>query len=75
MKVRTLTVMLIVVGLILLAYVAILAGAMIMPLSVQHSLPPCATEDSDNCHWDARTQGNGHGLSFDVIDGVVEYTH
>ncbi|WNO27760.1 membrane protein [Microbacterium phage Huwbert] len=36
-------------------------------------LPPCATEDSDNCYWDASVQGNGEGRSFDVRDGVVTY--
>ena len=32
-------------------------------------VPPCATEDSDDCYWDAPTMGNGHGRSFVVIDG------
>lgn len=27
---------------------------------------PCAEEDSLNCRWDARDQGNGHGHSFIV---------
>lgn len=36
-------------------------------------LPACATEDSDNCYWDATTQGNGTGLSFTVVDGIVSY--
>lgn len=27
-------------------------------------LPPCPTEDSDHCYWDARTMGNGLGESF-----------
>jgi hypothetical protein len=34
-------------------------------------LPPCATEDSDNCYWDAASMGNGEGLSFAVIEGEV----
>ena len=34
-------------------------------------LPPCATEDSDNCYWDASTRGNGKGSSFVVIEGIV----
>jgi len=25
------------------------------------TLPPCATEDSAMCYWNAQTQGNGHG--------------
>lgn len=27
-------------------------------------LPPCTTEDSRRCYWNARTMGNGHGQSF-----------
>ncbi|QIQ63682.1 hypothetical protein SEA_NIKE_102 [Microbacterium phage Nike] len=30
------------------------------------SLPPCPTEDSDNCIWDASEQGNGQGS--DVVN-------
>jgi hypothetical protein len=26
--------------------------------------PLCQTEDGTRCHWDADTQGNGHGRSF-----------
>lgn len=41
---------------------------------VNEDLPPCATEDSTGCYWDADTRGNRHG--DDVIDlgpdGVVE---
>ena len=29
------------------------------------SLPPCPTEDSDGCYWDADTMGNGTGT--DVV--------
>lgn len=36
-------------------------------------LPPCPAEDSDNCHWDAKHQGNGKGRSFTSINGVVTY--
>lgn len=39
------------------------------------SLPACATEDSDNCYWDAQTMGNGQGRSFYVINGSVTYTN
>ena len=28
------------------------------------TMPPCATEDSTFCHWNAQTQGNGHGNSI-----------
>lgn len=27
-------------------------------------LPPCETEDSTECFWDAQTMGNGVGQSF-----------
>lgn len=37
------------------------------------NLEPCATEDSDNCYWDAELQGNGEGRSFVTIDGHVYY--
>lgn len=30
-------------------------------------LPPCATEDSDNCYWDADTMGNGQGHDSVVV--------
>ena len=36
-------------------------------------IPPCATEDSDNCYWNAETMGNGKGQSFIVINGKVTY--
>lgn len=32
------------------------------------SLPPCATEDSTACYWNAETMGNGRGDSF-IADG------
>jgi hypothetical protein len=39
-------------------------------------LPPCVTEDSVSCYWDADTMGNGRGRSFTVdADGVVTYTN
>ena len=38
------------------------------------TLPACATEDSDDCQWDARTSGNGEGRSFVTIHGVTIYT-
>ena len=33
-------------------------------------LPPCATEDSTMCVWDASTQGNGQGHSFISLEEV-----
>jgi hypothetical protein len=37
------------------------------------SLPPCPTEDSDNCVWLASEQGNGQGQSFYTIMGDTTY--
>lgn len=34
-------------------------------------LPPCATEDSSNCVWDAQSMGNGTGNSFVDLDGTT----
>lgn len=31
-------------------------------------LPPCPTEDSTDCYWDARAHGNGQGRSFYSIN-------
>jgi hypothetical protein len=31
------------------------------------NLPPCATEDSDNCYWDAQTMGDGAGKDSVVV--------
>lgn len=36
-------------------------------------LTACATEDSDNCYWDAATHGNGTGTSFISLDGVLYF--
>jgi hypothetical protein len=33
------------------------------------TLPPCETEDSINCFWDATARGNGKGQSFIDVDG------
>ena len=38
-----------------------------------YGLPDCPTEDSDNCYWDAQTQGNGQGHSFYTIMGETTY--
>lgn len=35
------------------------------------TLPPCASEDSTNCHWDAQARGNGQGVSFVDVAGFV----
>lgn len=36
-------------------------------------LTVCQHEDSDNCFWDARVQGNHVGRSFYTIHGVTTY--
>lgn len=39
------------------------------------SLPPCPTEDSRNCYWDATERGNGRGKSFYDVDGTAYQFH
>lgn len=34
---------------------------------------PCATEDSDNCYWDANSRGNHSGQSFVAVNGTILY--
>lgn len=52
------------------AILGTLAGVVLSP----SPLPPCPTEDSVGCHWDAERQGNGQGRSFIVEqDGTVVY--
>lgn len=34
---------------------------------------PCATEDSHDCYWNPRVQGNGEGRSFVDIGGIVYF--
>ena len=36
-------------------------------------LPPCATEDSENCYWDALERGYGQGTSFVSYKGKWYY--
>ena len=39
---------------------------------VDLTIPPCPTEDSNGCYWDASTRGNGLGHSFIATnDGEV----
>lgn len=35
------------------------------------TLPPCQTEDSSNCYWNAQTMGNGNGSSFIDLGGYL----
>lgn len=41
------------------------------PGAVAMCLPPCPTEDSDSCYWDATRSGDGVGQSFFVVAGQV----
>lgn len=36
-------------------------------------LPPCLSEDSTNCIWDATTSGNGQGTSFIDYNGQTYF--
>jgi uncharacterized protein YcsI (UPF0317 family) len=38
-----------------------LTFAIMAPALTAPSLPPCLTEDSTGCYWDAETHGNGTG--------------
>lgn len=40
---------------------------------VDPGLPPCGTEDSSNCIWDAEKYGNGEGKSFIEYEGSIYY--
>jgi hypothetical protein len=49
----------------ILAIVAILVAALFAgPHARTVELPPCQTEDSVSCYWDATHRGNGLGESF-----------
>jgi len=49
------------VGALVLAAVL---GVLVAAVPFLATLPPCATEDSVNCYWNATSQGNGEGESF-----------
>ncbi|MFV0512539.1 MAG: hypothetical protein ACK5MY_02715 [Jhaorihella sp.] len=36
-------------------------------------LPPCVTEDSSNCVWNAAERGNATGASFIEYDGALYF--
>lgn len=36
-----------------------------------YTLPPCPTEDSDNCYWNGGSNGQGH--RFISVNGEVIY--
>lgn len=51
----------------MVAALAVICLAVMVWLAV----PACPTEDSNNCYWDARTQGNGQGRSFIDLGGFL----
>lgn len=56
------------------AIAALLIGVgFINTANYQDMLPPCTTEDSNNCYWDASEHGNGVGYDFYVINDVLRY--
>ena len=48
-----------------------LIAALGLAACLMAGLPPCATEDSANCYWNARTMGNGQGRSFIDLGGYL----
>jgi hypothetical protein len=57
-------------------FVGIVVGANWVVLNASdnpNQLVACATEDSDNCFWDAAVRGNGEGTSFVTLNGVTYY--
>lgn len=46
-------------------------AAAFLALIVWLAVPVCPTEDSNNCLWNARTQGNGQGSSFIDVGGYL----
>jgi len=48
-------------------------GAISLAYAAPRIFPPCVTEDSSNCFWDASTRGNGRGASFLDIAGHQFY--
>lgn len=61
---------------ILLPIVLGIAVGLLLNLALTESpaaLPPCPTEDSDNCFWQSTVAGNGMGRSFLSINGFTIY--
>lgn len=56
-----------------LVRLALIAAIVFIPHALAYAIVPCATEDSTNCVWDSRVQGNGQGASFIDINGTAYY--
>jgi hypothetical protein len=57
-----------------LALVGVALIAVAFGVAEPQPLPPCPTEDSVSCRWDASQRGNGLGRSFTVdAKGKVTY--
>lgn len=41
-----------------------LSAGVLYGTGVVRDLPPCLTEDSTGCYWDAAHMGNGEGVSL-----------
>lgn len=54
-------------------YMALLAAVVLIPHFIAYAIVPCPTEDSTNCVWDSRVQGNGQGDSFVDVNGTAYY--
>lgn len=54
-------------------YMALLAVVVLIPHFIAYAIVPCPTEDSTNCVWDSRVQGNGQGDSFVDVNGTAYY--
>lgn len=53
----------------LIVAVALLAGYVLaVNPPCPNCLPPCPTEDSSYCYWDASERGNGLGRDFIALD-------
>jgi hypothetical protein len=64
----------VIIGAILVLLPAAAWSKVVLGSTSKTDLPDCPTEDSINCYWDAKTQGNGQGRSFWTdADGNVHY--
>ena len=53
----------------MLAAWALTGGGIPASVNEDELLPPCATEDSTGCYWDAGTRGNGQGSDVVTLEG------